>query len=372
VSDHPVRDRSRKITLSCFGILLVGLVALAILLKIILARLGPSPGWVSLWCGRDYAEDTGSWEIITVDGDAHDVASADQHNLTNSPLWEDEPAWSPDSTQIAFLVRDDNDIDLYLMNTDGTGRHNLTQSTVEEWHPAWSPDGKWIAYESHPTLNDSQIAIIRPDGSDKVIFPNEEGRSLDANWSPDASMIAFVHFEEHNESDLYLLTLPDEPGTRPSNPTRLTTMTGRVSAPRWSPDGSRIAFLFTANGGSTELYLINRDGTGLTHIPYSSDIDTVEWSPDGTQLLVSALTNILVVDIESLKFTQIGTGNLPVWSPDGSRVAFTDGQVAVMKADGSDVRHLTSEPRYYRTELVWSPDGTRLAFSRLHYVCNMP
>jgi hypothetical protein len=61
------------------------------------------------------------------------------------------PAWSPDGARIAFSTNRDGDLEVYVMNADGSGVANLTRNpgTDEGWaYPTWSPDGGSIAYPS--------------------------------------------------------------------------------------------------------------------------------------------------------------------------------------------------------------------------------
>ncbi len=70
-------------------------------------------------------------------------------NLTNNSDGEDmDPAWSPDGSKLAFATTRDGNFELYLMNADGTGIVNLTNTTANERYPAWSPDGSKIAFHT--------------------------------------------------------------------------------------------------------------------------------------------------------------------------------------------------------------------------------
>jgi Tol biopolymer transport system component len=74
--------------------------------------------------------------------------------LTNEPGWDDDPAWSPDGSQIAF-ASDRGPIgmltlpDIYVMKSDGLDRTNLTNNAaVVDVGPVWSPDGSQVAFVS--------------------------------------------------------------------------------------------------------------------------------------------------------------------------------------------------------------------------------
>jgi len=60
-----------------------------------------------------------------------------------------DPAWSPDGSKIAFMSdRDGGDIEIYVMNADGSHQTRLTNSPGRDAHPSWSPDGKNIYFQS--------------------------------------------------------------------------------------------------------------------------------------------------------------------------------------------------------------------------------
>lgn len=106
----------------------------------------------------------------------------------------------------------------------------------------------------------------------------------------------------------------------------------RVAQPSLHPSGDRIAFVQHGEGNS-QIFVINRDGTGLTAITKSGD----------------------------------GTNVQPAWSPDGQHIAFISynngpGRLSVMDADGQNVRRLTTDTTTFDDHPDWSPDGQRIVF----------
>ena len=156
--------------------------------------------------------------------------------------------------------------------------------------------------------------------------------------------------------------------------------------PVWSPDGSRLAFRSRDVDGETdwEIAVAHADGSGVLQLTDNEWHDTAPaWSPDGrlawtivydgVEFRYRSLddSEIYVVHVEDgtlQELTDNKYGDLnPVWSPDGTRIAFYSDRgknydIFVVDADGSNELQLTDN--YERNQHPeWSPDGTRIAFA---------
>ena len=156
-------------------------------------------------------------------------------------------------------------------------------------------------------------------------------------------------------------------------------------AKRWyapSPDGSKVAVLLTSPELGTDLWVMNRDGTGLVNLSNTPEQwdGWVSWSPDGTRLVYGEPVAGGGSDIWRVNADGSSPVNLTppvgghqeggaVWSPDGSRLAFVslrsgNPDIWVMDADGSDAVNLTQSEGSSEKFPAWSPDGSKIAFSR--------
>lgn len=127
------------------------------------------------------------------------VANADgidRRRLTNLEGLLGQPAWSPDGECIVFMrgtkgppVFDVySQMDLWRIKPDGTGLEQLTDSRFRNMEPAWSPDSGQIAFVSDQAAEDQsyqgsfRLYVMTADGTDQVMISDVEARDL--HWSP--------------------------------------------------------------------------------------------------------------------------------------------------------------------------------------------
>ena len=164
-----------------------------------------------------------------------------------------------------------------------------------------------------------QLLVADADGADPQTVVTSAEPLLSPKWSPDGSRLAYVSFE-NKKPVVYVQSLAN--GERRA----VANFRGSNSSPAWSPDGRRLAVTLTKDGTS-QIYLMNADGSGLTRLMTSAAIDTeAAFSSDGTWLLFTSdrggtpqiyRTNLVSGAVERLTFE--GSYNVtPRPLPDGS------------------------------------------------------
>ena len=263
------------------------------------------------------------------------VSRVDQ--LTTDPGLDLRPAWSPDSTKLAFYSGRSGNDDIWTINVDGNEETQLTDDPAKDRRPAWSPDGTKIVFDSN-RAGSHDIWIMNADGSEQRQLTTGPGSEMFASFSPDGSQVIFYGYEG-GQNDIW--TVDVDSGALTSLTSGLadeqqSQCTFACHTPAFSPDGKSIVF-HADEDRSRNIWVMDADGNNprqLTTTSSSGDINNYlpSWSPDGRIIFQAEradaeaiYTDIRVINPDGSNqetlFTEVAHGGPFVWSPDGTRVA---------------------------------------------------
>jgi TolB protein len=255
-----------------------------------------------------------------------------------------------DGERIRGPLADRGISNLYIADYDGARQTRITMSRAMDISPMWSPDGRTVAFSSWRS-GYQDIYLLFPYTGAPIQNPTRgtpERQSWLPAWSPDGARLAFTTTRDGGNAEIYVMNR-DGSGLQ-----RLTNHPGIDSTPTWSPTGTQIAFV-SDRTGNPQIYIMNADGTGVQRITNESHADRPTWSPAPlNEIAYSARLGggnvIKVYDFATGGTRQltdgIGTSESPTFSPNGRHVAFTSTragkeQIFTIHRDGSGLRQIT-------------------------------
>jgi dipeptidyl aminopeptidase/acylaminoacyl peptidase len=230
---------------------------------------------------------------------------------------------------------------------------------VSDFFPVWSPDATAIVYWRGFSAAgaDDGPHVVNPDGThDRRLagLPAAQSFAFDATWK----QIAFA--------DNAKLEVMKPDGTA----RRVVATEVSEQTPAFSPDGSSLAYV-SPDG----VHVVGADGTGarrLTTEPPAFNPGFV-WSPDGSRLAYTGLTaggrsEVVVANVATGAGAAVYADGAsgPSWSPDGAQLAFfrdgPNGAAAVVVVGPAGTRTTTIQP-IHNDRPLWTSDGASLVFS---------
>jgi len=248
-----------------------------------------------------------------------------------------------------------------------------------EWvaDPEISPDGEHIVYErgQMDKMKDQRTArlwIMDADGSNHRKLTPRDVSEGNPKWSPDGSRIAFSSSTEDDGSEIYIYWV--ESGAL----ARVTQLEKSPSGITWSPDGSRLAFNMKVPESNPKLADAKQPPEGAEWAENPRVTTRLNYQSDGSGYIDPSFTHIFTVPAEGGAPRQITSGDYhhsgdPVWSADGEQLIFSanryddwqynfrESELHAVDVESGDVEQLTERegPDY---DAKVSPDGETIAY----------
>ena len=295
-----------------------------------------------------------------------------------------DPNWSPNGHRIAYGTRglegSDSRLDILTVPADGGAAVPVTRSEGNAWSPAWSADGRHVYFVSDRggSMNLWRTPVDEETG--RVVGPAEPV-TAPAQFvahpcvSADGRHIVFSSVVTTTQN-VQRMSFDPESGAV-GETAWLTSGSRRWANPDPTADGARIV-MYSQDRPEGDLYVMNGDGSGLRQITGDSAVDRVpRWSPDGSAIAYFSNRGgpldvwTIRPDASDNRQVTFGGGGVPAWSPDGTRlaVAYPEGSMiveAAAPAGGDPAVELLADPDPALGHFAvnaWSPDGRYLAGS---------
>lgn len=272
------------------------------------------------------------------------------------------PAWSPDGERIAFIGK----ANVVVLTATGEQLREIAIPVPDFPYNvnfpvsptlAWSPDGSELAVVADlpgggPDWTEpSRLYLVPVAGGELTVLVESSDAISRPQWRLGGKSLAYV-FENVEGGEPELWTVERDSG-------EARRLERRISAFAWSPQGERAVSFWKEDEATGEVFI------GSKKLWSGAFVYGLTWTPGGQTVALATDDGALLLGTDGgLRGRIRGSARSPSFSADGKEVAFiSDGEVVVASIDGYSRRELT-DPHTDKFP-VWSPDGTKIAFVRI-------
>ena len=304
--------------------------------------------------------------------------SSELWRVTTHPGKDTQPAWSPDGKQIAFLRNADQfgePYTLVIVPVRGGEEKEIGQVTGGL---SWSPDGKFLSVSASQGIGRPlSLYLFSSDGRERKLMITAPLDVYDTlqKFSPDGTRIAFVRWKSTGNADLFVYRISDQ------QLVQLTHDETPIHDLQWNADSTKLYFI-SRRTGSNRLWSMPVDGgdvVQMTNVPQS--VKSFSISPAGNQLVFTQPISDTQIDIfertrgeraaplKSCSVNSSRADDTPRFSPDGTLLAFVSDrsgydEIWIANRDCTNARQVTNFKQNFVGSPRWSPDGEWLVFDR--------
>lgn len=284
--------------------------------------------------------------------------------------------WAPDGEHIVYTSGNE----MYSAKKDGTESRRLATLPGGAGELRYSLDGRRIRFTAFDPVRASleMWEIREGDQTPQPVLPGKKPpHNCCGTWSPDGKLFFFQTFmlNTHLDQDLWVLS-DASPLNKPSEPVRMTNGPLALGSPIPSTNGKKLF----VRGTQARAKLLRYDAGSGTFQPYLGGISAsdVEISRDGQWVTYVSYPELTLwrsrvdgSDRRQLTFAPV-EAFLPRWSPDGTRIVFTDLQLGksakiyIVSRDGGVPEAAMPDDKGNEIDPTWSPDGASIVFARSH------
>lgn len=299
------------------------------------------------------------------------------------------PSWSPDGKKVVVSDKAAAIHTVHAVPNSAlsvidvaTGNKQRIETGGDAIMPSWSPNGERIAFWFVADGKLPEIATIPAAGGEPVVVASDEASDWNPVWSPDGKYLYFASDRSGNMS-FWRVAIDEKTGAQQGAPESVPTPSKYCRHITFSRDGKTLGYVRYESQSNLQAIpfdpkTLKTTGEAGWITRGDKEIGNPDLAPDGETFVVRQPTrtqeDLVIFDknggnwrnLMSDKFRE----RLPRWSPDGAQIAFNSDrsgkyQIWTINRDGSNLRQITFTEKMGASAAVYSPDGTKMAYTEL-------